>query len=69
MLCKLDPKYHVQRLAIGIGKELDIGEKSATGIYLLVSNDGIILRGQLSSELSDLYRDGISRYICEGILL
>lgn len=67
-LAKVDPSYKVERFEISIGRELQPKELSKTGIYLLVSKDGVKLRAQLSGELSDMYRDGFSRFIYEAKL-
>lgn len=67
-LCSLDPNYKIQRFKVTIGRELQPDEKSSTGVYILMSNKGYMLRGQVSRELSNLYRDGLSKHVVEASL-
>ena len=64
-LAKLDPSYEVARFEFKIGRELDRETPSRSGAYVLMSDKGYVLRMQLSQELSNMYRDDMSRHIRE----
>lgn len=68
MLIGLDEKYQIQRFEAVVGKELARGDISKTGIYLIVSQRGIVLRASLIREIAEMYRDE-SRRIFEGHLV
>jgi hypothetical protein len=57
MLTQLDMQYSLQRFKVRKGRKLQTGEVSETGVYLVVSKKGVILRAGLNREVVELYRD------------
>lgn len=62
--------YQVRQFDLQIGKTLEPGEKSRSGIYAIVSKQkGIILRASLIQGIAELYRDESFREIKEAFLV
>lgn len=63
----LNDKYAIKRFDCVLGKILDPGEESKSGLYAVISDKGVVLRVQLIKEIAEMYRDD-SRIISEAYL-
>lgn len=64
-----DSNSEVRRLRVKRGRQLEPGEQSETGVYLLcTAKCGSPLRAQLDSRFSEMYYDPNHRHIYVGHL-
>lgn len=61
------PEYQVKRFNFKIGKKLEHGEKSTSGLYAIVSaKGGYALRISLIKEIAEMLCDNDTRYLAEA---
>lgn len=58
-------EYEVKRVTLYLSKRLVAGDKSKSGLYAIVSKNGVILRVSLFKEIAELLCDYDSRYLHE----
>lgn len=69
-ICKNNPEYNVRQVNFKIGRRLEKGEKSKSGLYALMSKKGdFALRISLIQGISELHSDDSSRYLAEAWLV
>lgn len=69
-ICATNPEYQVARFAYSIGRVLERGEVSSTGIYGIMSaSKHYALRASLIKGTAELYTEDSSRYLRELHLL
>lgn len=60
--------YQMRRFNVKRGRKLAVGETSKSGVYLIVSSKGVILRASVLKGTAELYCDGETRFLYEGFL-
>lgn len=65
-ICSGHPEYSVARFSYTLGKNIERGETSSTGIYGIMSGaKHFALRASLIKETAELYTEDPSRYLQE----
>lgn len=67
-ICANYGNYQLRRFNVIRGRRLQTGEVSKTGIYLIVSSKGVILRASVIQGTAELYCDNETRFLYEGFL-
>lgn len=63
-------QYEIKRIGFKVVKKLNVGEKSSSGLYALVSNKGdVVLRVSMIKEIAEIHYDKSSRYLAEVWLI
>jgi hypothetical protein len=66
-ICKDKPQYRPERVTFHLGRPLQRGEISKSGLYGIMSKrKGIALRISLIKETAELYAEDESRTLCEA---
>ena len=66
----LGPEYSVKRISFKLGNKLKPGQKSASGLYAIVTKKrDFTLRISLFQEAAELFCDWDSRYLAECWIL
>lgn len=60
----------MKKFQFKVGKRLERGETSSSGLYALISNKGdVVLRISLIKEIAQLHLDENSRYLAEAWII
>lgn len=63
-------EYELERFEFKVGKKLELGEVSKSGLYAIVAKNGdLTLRISLIKEIAELQYDENSRYLAEAWII